>query len=184
MVDNRRCDSSKLRSRAQRAFFRMANFRSGRIERGRVDRTTACCVLCCSKVDLQLFCRTVNWDVARHRPESHPAATKILKAASYRLTRCGSTLRSRDGRECFKCFKVYAKRQKMWVLPLPVALRSLQLGRACDVAGWARPWPMAACSRAKLKISRRWRITSRPTRSWGLAVIRAYMQVQKRVGKP
>lgn len=41
----------------------MANFRSGRIERGRVDRTTACCVLCCSKVDLQLFCRTVSWDV-------------------------------------------------------------------------------------------------------------------------
>ena len=41
----------------------MANFRSGRIERGRVDRTTACCVLCCSKVDLQLFCRTVTWDV-------------------------------------------------------------------------------------------------------------------------
>ena len=52
-----------MRSRAQRAFFRVVNFRSGRIERERVDRTTACCVLCCSKVDLQLFCRTVNWDV-------------------------------------------------------------------------------------------------------------------------
>lgn len=158
MVDSRRCDSSKPTFSRAEPFFEWPIFAVGGLKKGAStgQQRAACCVVrrstcSCSAGPLT---RMLGAGFARHRPESHPAATKRLKAASYRLTRCGSTLRSRDGRECFKCFKVCAKRQKMWVLSLPVALRSLQLGRACDDCWLAWPWPMAACSRAKLKISR------------------------------
>ena len=169
----------------------MANFRSGRIERGRVDRTTACCVLCCSKVDLQLFCRTVNWDVGSW---VRPTQTRIAPRSNEE-TKSGfvsiNSLRvdfEVEGRErVFQVFQGLRKEAEDMAsghggFPCSLPSAACSLVALVMVAGWAWLWPMAACSRAKLKISRRWRITSRPTRSWGLAVIRAHMQVQKRVG--